>query len=187
MPDEFSGAIEALKIKAQNQAEIVNGLPEMAEFVKVLAALNVLEDLCGIEKTTFGVLFGAADSPAPKRAQSYVKVGDFFGKKPLEAAKLFLKAKNGPATLDEIIENLTIASCPVPNKEDLRTSLGRSTFEIARLNENTFDLLERYPDEQKKRLNSGKKRGSSSSSDEASQGTSVESNETDLAKEDSSQ
>ena len=158
MGDELSGAIEALRIKASSQIEALRALPEMGELIKVHAALNTLEGLCGIEPTPLSALFGLDSAPTAVKKRLLVKVGEYYGKSPLEAAKAYLKAKGEPATLDEIVENLKIGSCEVKNEGDLRVSLGRSTFEIARLNEDTFGMLDWFPDVKKSRLAGGRKK-----------------------------
>ena len=158
MADELLGAIEALKNKALSQVEALKAVPEMTELIKIHSALNTLEGLCGNEKTALAELFGLDRPTSEEKKPSIVKVGEYFGKKPLEAAKLFLKMRGRPATLEEIVENLAIGSCDVKSKEELRVSLGRSTFEVARLNDNTFDLLERYPDVMNQRLAAARKR-----------------------------
>lgn len=162
MSDELSGAVEALKNKAINHAEALKALPEMAELVKIHSALNTLEDICGIEKTGLSDLFGFGIARTTEKRSSLVKVGEFFGKSPLEAAKLYLKKRGTPATLDEIIENLSRGSCEVKNKGDLSISLARSTFEIAKLGENIFGLLDWFPDVKRSRSPGRRERPSSS-------------------------
>jgi hypothetical protein len=160
MSEEFSAAITALKGKAMRHVETLKALPEMAELIKVHSALNTLEDLCSMDKTPLSDLFGLESSKPLEKQAALVRPGEFFGKKPLEAAKIYLKRRNRqPASLEEIIDNLAAGSCEVKNKEELRTSLARSTFEIARLNDNLFGMLEWYPDVQNQRLSTMKKRG----------------------------
>ena len=169
MSDELIAAIEALKRKAESQIQELKAQPQMAEIFKIHTAMNTLEDLCGINTTSLSGLFGLEESVSTPPTRSLVAVGEFFGKSPLEAAKLYLKKKGTPASLDEIIENLSIGSCDVRNKGDLRVSLGRSTFEIARLNEDTFGLLDWYPHEKQKRSTGGKKKVSSGGNTQAEQ------------------
>jgi len=182
MSDELTGAIAALKSKAQSQVEALRSLPEMAELIKVHSALNTLEGLCGTPKTPLSDLFGLESSEPAEKQSALVKPGEFFGKKPLEAAKIYLKRRSRePATLEEIVENLAIGSCEVKSKEDLRVSLGRSTFEIARLNDNLFGMLEWYPDVMNQRLATMRKRGPMTA---PQQPTSMESSPSGVATED---
>ena len=86
-----------------------------------------------------------------------INPGDFLGWEPLKAAKEYLRRKNKPATLDEIIEGIQGGSAVVANREKLRTSLGRSSFEIAKLSDDTFGLLDWYPQEKQNRAGGKRK------------------------------
>ncbi len=158
MADELLSAIETLKQRAIAQVNELKAQPQMAELLKIHVALNTLEGLCGIDLTALSTLFGLESAKPIEQIRPLVAVGEFFGKTPLDAAKLYLKKKGKPASLDEIIMNLGLGSCEVKSKADLRVSLGRSTFEIARLNEDNFGLLDWYPDEKAKRSAGGKRR-----------------------------
>jgi hypothetical protein len=163
MIDQLQEAIEALKRAAREQVDVLRASPEMVQLVKIHSALNTLEGLSGIAKTPLSSLFGL-DAEAPvEQTRMLVSPGEFFGKAPLEAAKLYLRKKTKPATLTEIVENLATGSCEVRDREKLRVSLGRSTFEIARLGEDNFGLLDWYPDEKQKRLAAAKRRGTNDS------------------------
>jgi hypothetical protein len=151
MSDTLLNAVEALKTQANSQIESLKALPEMVELIKLVSALNTLEGLCGIEKTSLASFFGTELGSGGENIRTIVKVGEFFGKAPLDAAKLYLKKKNKPASFDEILENLARGSCDVPKKSDLKVSLARSTFEIARLGDDNFGLLDWYPEEKAKR------------------------------------
>jgi hypothetical protein len=160
MSEELLASIETLKSKAQSHISELKALPQMTALLKIHTAMNTIEGLCGIDPTSLSELFGLDEVKATS-VRRLVSVGEFFGKGPLEAAKLFLKKKNSPASLDEIVENLTFGSCEVKNKQELRISLSRSTFEIARLNDDNFGLLDWYPEEKQKRSWSNKKKPAS--------------------------
>lgn len=184
MNDKLLEAIEALKTQADSQMSVLRALPEMSELIKLHAALNTLEDLCGIEKTSLVALFGFESGTSKvDNSRPIVQVGEFFGKAPLDAAKLYLKKKNKPASFDEIVESLGRGSCEVAKKNDLKLSLARSTFEIARLGDDNFGLLEWYPEERAKRQGQGRKKPSGESStpvEDASSGNSTEGQTADL-------
>ena len=166
MDENLSVAVEALRKKAASQAEILRSSPEMGELIKIHAALNTIEDLCGAERTGLSDLLGVANSSKPIQREPLVRVGEFFGKQPLEAAKIYLRKKGQPANFNEIVDNLAFGSCEVVNKNELRVSLGRSTFEIAKLSEDDFGLLDWYPDVKKTRLDRPRKRLTLTPSDE---------------------
>jgi hypothetical protein len=156
--------IEAMQAEAKDRAQIIKNDVAMSELLTIIASLNLLEEKYGLPRTTLADLFGLELGPVEKQAQRLVSPGDFFGANPLDAAKTFLRFKGKPAQLDEIIAGLKQGSCEIPNREKFRLSLARSTFEIARLNDDTFGLLEWYPHEKEKRAAGNKRRSSSSGS-----------------------
>ena len=145
MSDAIRQAINEVRRDAEVQVEQVKSHPAMAELIRLHKGLNTLEDLCGDPQTPLTTLLGLSDSQAATGA-SLVSVGEFYGLEPLEAAKRYLRKRNQkPATFDEIVVAIESGSCEVPNRATLKLSLARSTFEIAKLSEDSFGLLEWYP------------------------------------------
>jgi hypothetical protein len=73
-----------------------------------------------------------------------VREGEFYGLEPLDAAKRFLKKKGEAASLDAIIAGIASGGVTA-NKDDLRMSLSRSTWDVAKVGEDLYGLLEFYP------------------------------------------
>ena len=162
MSEELSGAIAALKRRALEHVAALKSQPDMVELLKLHSALNALEGICIFPPTSVSALFGLDTSAGVQEmSRPFVSPGEFLGMPPLTAAKLYLKKRDKkPASFAEILEGLEAGSCEVSNKEKLRVYLGRSTFEIAKLNDDSFGLLEWYPNEKEKRAWGGKKRAS---------------------------
>lgn len=144
MSDAIRQAIDQIKSEAEVQVGQLKGNPAMVELIRLHKGLNTLEDLCGEPPTPLSALFGFSDSPTAS-STTLVSVGEFYGLEPLEAAKRYLRKRNKPTTFDEIVAGLEAGSCEVPNRATLKLSLARSTFEIAKLSEDSFGLLEWYP------------------------------------------
>jgi hypothetical protein len=145
MSDAIRQAINEVRHDAEVQAEELKSHPAMAEMIRLHKGLNTLEDLCGDPLTPLSSLLGLGDSQIVSSPASLVSVGEFYGLEPLDAAKRYLRKRNKPATFDEIVAAIETGSCEVSNKATLKVSLGRSTFEIAKLSEDSFGLLEWYP------------------------------------------
>ena len=73
-----------------------------------------------------------------------VALGEFCKIKPLEAAKRYLKKKGKAATLDEIISGIRAGGCVV-NPSNLRKTLSRAVWQVAKVGPDAFGLVEFYP------------------------------------------
>ena len=72
--------------------------------------------------------------------------GEFYGMNALRSAKKFLKMKGKPgASLDEIVIAIKAGGAKVDSVEKLRVSLGRSTFDVAKVGLDHYSLLEFFP------------------------------------------
>jgi hypothetical protein len=166
MSDAIRQAINQVRNDAEVQVEQLKSHPAMAELIRLHKGLNALEDLCGDPITPLSALFGLGDAQADSASSSLVSVGEFYGLEPLDAAKRYLRKRNKPATFDEIVRAIEVGSCEVSNRPTLKLSLARSTFEIAKLSEDSFGLLEWYP--HVKRSSARKQRGAAAASNNGS-------------------
>jgi hypothetical protein len=141
MDDTLKAAAAQVKQKLRDQVEAIKSDPRMAEVLKLQKGLNSLEDLLSEPHTSLSELFGL-DSQAQGAS---VKPGEFYGLDPLDAAKRYLKRRGGePRTLDEILNMLEIGGCQA-NRDDLRMSLSRSTYDVVKAAEDLYGLIEYFP------------------------------------------
>lgn len=140
MPDTLQAAADEIKNGIAGKAEEIKASPEMAELLRLLKALNALEDVLGVPLSSAGQMLGLAE---PKDEE--VKPGEFYGLSPLEAAKRFLKKRGEARPFDEILNAVRVGGGVSVNERDLRISLARSTWEIAKVGADVYGLLEFYP------------------------------------------
>jgi hypothetical protein len=145
MSDSFNGTIEKLKSEIETHIEVLKAEPGWSQIEKLYRALNTIEDLAEVPPTSLIDLFGFADAgPATRSAR--VKQGEFYGLEALDAAKRYLKRKGEAATLDEIISAvIETGRANKVDKEQLRMSLSRSTWDVAKVDEDLYGLLEFFP------------------------------------------
>ncbi len=149
--------IDALRSQALERVQLLKQHPAMGDLLKIHSAMNSVEDVEGVPRTSLSELFGLEQSSEATAPVTAIRPGQYLGKNPLEAAKDFLALRKSSATLDEIIDGLKAGSCDPGARDKFGLSLARSTFSFVKLNDNIFDLLDRYPDEKAKR--SAPKRG----------------------------
>jgi hypothetical protein len=151
MSDTLRAAAQALRDELDGRVAVIKSLPVMEEVLKVHAALNALEAIMGEPLTTLTALFGMdAESSVVIRAD------EFYGLGPLEAAKRYLKKRGEARPFTEIVEAIQAGGGRVDSPEDLRLSLSRSTYEVAKVGDDLYGLVEFYP--HLKRERSKKKR-----------------------------
>ena len=142
MTDALENAVVDLKGKIAERVTLLKNDENWREIERLYMGLGVLEDLCKMTKTDLAALLGIATGGGPKIAQY-----EFAGLPPLEAAKKYLR-KIAPnqkaASLDEIMAALETGSLKA-NRDDLRTSLSRSTVEIYKTGEDIYGLVENFP------------------------------------------
>lgn len=149
-----SPIIESLKAQIAERVAAVKSTPAMGELLKLHGALNNIEDVENVPRTSLVELFGLEVTGEPQQSSpsSAIIPGQYLGQNPLEAAKDYLsKRKKGGATLDEIIAGLKAGSCDPGNRDKFGTSMARSTFNFVKLGGDIYDLLDRYPSEKEKR------------------------------------
>jgi hypothetical protein len=151
MSGSLTETIEKLKSEIGVHVLIIKSNPSWAEVEKLYRALGTIEELADQPRSSLVELFGI-ESASGRDVR--VREGEFYGLEPLDAAKRFLKKKGEAASLDAIIA--AIASGGVTaNKDNLRMSLSRSTWDVAKVGDDVYGLLEFYP--HVKRGNRGKK------------------------------
>lgn len=117
--------------------------PKMVKIIETQIALNNLEGMLDRPKTSLAEVFGLESSEA-KESSTAVRIDEFFGLLPLEAAKRYLKKKGEAATLDEIVEKIRAGGCRVNSPANLRKTLTRSTWQVAKVGKDAFGLVEFY-------------------------------------------
>ncbi len=147
----MSAAIDDIKSRVQQRVETLKTHPAMGELLKLHSALNIIEESEGIAPTPLSALFGLDAKEAAAPAAVTIKPGEYYGKTGLEAAKDFLTRFGKAATLDEILDALRKGGNSEV-REKLAVSMARSTFNFVKIDDDHFDLLERYPAVKSERL-----------------------------------
>lgn len=134
-------AAAAAEIIQQLQAKVdaLKAQPEMAEVLRLHAALNTLESLADVSLTSLASVFGL------DAARTALRRDEFFGLSPLEAAKKYLKIRGEARPFDEIVEAIQAHGVGRVDRDQLRMSLSRSTYEIALIERDVYGLVEFYP------------------------------------------
>jgi hypothetical protein len=142
MSDTLRDAAKAVRQQLDEKVAAIKSDPAMAEVLKLQAGLNALESLAGDPSTTLAQLFGMDRVDAP--AAPLIRADEFYGLAPLEAAKRYLKKRGEARQFDDILASIRAGGCRVESEEDLRLSLARSTYEVAKISENLYGLVEFY-------------------------------------------
>jgi hypothetical protein len=139
-------AIEQLRKEVKELADSIKGDPRISELLRRITALNTLEELESQDKTSLGGLldFGAIAPVNHYTPAVTIEPDEFYRKDALEAAKLFLRKKGRPASLREIMDGIRSGGGNPGPEATLRTSLTRSTYQIAKVSEDFFGLVEFY-------------------------------------------
>lgn len=148
MSNPILAAADDLRQKLAEKVEDIKALPEMLEVLKLHQALNALEDVLEAQPTTLSELFGLdTGSSTP------IRPDEFYGLSALDAAKKYLKKRGRARPLKEVVEAIKAGGGASTSEEDLRLSLSRSTYEVAKVGEDVYGLVEFYPN-----LRRGKKK-----------------------------
>lgn len=139
----FQETIEKLKQEIESHVTALKSNPEWSEVEKIFKALGTIEELEGVPKTSLAELFGFTDAAST----AVVISGEFMGKDALEAAKLYMeKKKTVASSLDEILEALKRGGANEVSRNALRTSLGRSTWDVVKAPGQEIYKLVKYSD-----------------------------------------
>ena len=141
MSDGFTDTITKLKSEIESHVAAIKSDPAWTQIEKLYRALGTIEELAETPRTSLVELFGIEDG-AGKNVR--IKQGEFYGLEPLDAAKRFLKRKGEAASLEDILSALETGGVSA-NKDILRISLSRSTWDVAKVGEDLYGLLEFYP------------------------------------------
>lgn len=151
----FNETIEKLKTEIDAHITTLKSQAAWAEVEKLYRALGTIEELVGAPKSTLAELFGFGD------AGSSVSVlpGEFMGMDAVAAAKTYMEKKKAVAsTLDEIMEALQKGGAGQVQRDGLRTSLARSTWDVQKApGQDLYTLVKFLP--HVKRGAKGKKSG----------------------------
>jgi hypothetical protein len=128
MADGFTDTIEKLKGEIETHVSTLKNDPAWVQVEKLYRALNTIEEVAEVPKTTLADLFGFADAGAVA-----VRAGEFIGMDALDAAKAYMEKKKAEAaSLDEIIEALQKGGANTVNRNTLAMSLARSTWDVVK-------------------------------------------------------
>jgi hypothetical protein len=155
--DSLENAVKELRDKIAEEINALRQNEHWREIQKLYAGLGVLEGLCNQQKTELSALLGINTGDEVLKIENW----EFAGMPPLEAAKKYLKMiapKKKAASLDEILKALEEGGLKA-GRDDLRISLSRSTYEVYKVSDDVYGLLEYFPHVKEKR-NSLKKKAS---------------------------
>ena len=158
MSEALEQAIEAVRNEAKALADQINGDSRIVDLKKKVKALNTLEELMSHPKTSIGDLLDLGIAVPVAGSIHDLEPDEFYGKEPLEAAKLYLRKRGKPASLAEIIAGIRAGGGTPGPETALRTSLTRSTYQIAKINDDLYGLVEFYPGGLKRGRGTKKKR-----------------------------
>jgi len=156
MTKSLESAVEELRAQIARHVEELQQNEHWREIRKLHAGLGVLEGLCGQPQTELSALLGLSNENAGPKISEW----EFAGMQPLDAAKNYLRMiapKKKAAKLDEILKGLEEGGLKGANREDLRISLARSTYEVYKIGDDLYGLLEFFPHVKRERGASKKK------------------------------
>jgi hypothetical protein len=154
MTDSLEKAASELRTKIAEHVAAIQRDEHWQEIQRLYAGLGVLEGLCGHQKTELSSLLGINSEEVLK-----ISNWEFAGMQPLDAAKKYLRMiapKQKAAPLNDILKALDDGGLKA-SRDDLRISLSRSTYEVYKISEDVYGLLEFFPHVKEKR-GSGKKK-----------------------------
>ena len=163
MARDLTQLVEQLKDEIREAVAEIKNDPQMGQITSLHNALNALEGSAGMRKTPLADLFAFPEAGLSIRSD------EFYGFEPLEAAKRYLRKKGEGASFQEIVGAIRSGGCTASSEEELQNSLIRSTYQIAKISDGVFGLVEFYPHlkrGKKKRAN-GKEQGQEADTDKA--------------------
>ena len=152
MSDSFAGTIEKLRTEIATNVATLKDDPAWMQVDKLYRALNTIEDLAEVPKTTLAQLFGFVDASSGGSVRS----GEFIGMDALDAAKAYLEKKKAEAaSLDEIVDALLKGGANLVSRDILSKSLSRSTWDVVKApGQELYQLVKFSP-----HVKRGKKKG----------------------------
>lgn len=145
--------IESLRKALTDEVALLKNDPRFGKVVKLVTALNSIEEVAGHPKTAISELLGVFNGNVNTNEQNTLKTvnsmkirsDEFFGKGPLEAAKIYLKKIGQAVEFNDIVQAIKTGGCEVRDMDKLRLGLSRSVYDIAKVGDNSYGLLEFYP------------------------------------------
>jgi hypothetical protein len=158
MSQALLSAVEELRSSVALLAHAIREDERISEIRKLLSTLNGLEDLCGQERTSLGSILSFEESEDAPARGPLIQPDEFYGLDALVAAKKFLKKRGKAVPFRDIVAAIKAGGGEPGNEDKLKVSLARSTWDIAKIGEDMFGLLEFYPHVKrgKKKTPSGK-------------------------------
>lgn len=141
MNEELVPLVGQLKKQVLQAVSELRSDPKMKQILGLHAGLIALEDTCGLPKTSLAELFDLQE-------KVQVRPTEFYGLEPLDAAKKYLYKKGADgAAFPEIVIAIRSGGCELRPSEEptLRTSLSRSTLDVAKISDDLYGLLEFFP------------------------------------------
>ncbi len=154
MTDSLLETIEKLRVEIETHVSTLKSEPAWTQIDKLYRALDTIEGLAEVPKTTLAQLFGFTEADSGVT----VRKGEFIGMEALEAAKTYLEKKKAEAaSLDEIVEALQKGGANLVDREVLGKSLARSTWDVVKApGQELYQLVKHSP-----HVKRGKKKGAS--------------------------
>ena len=141
---QLEQALTGMRQNLESGVAELKGDPRMAEIIESHKKLNDLENMLDRPTTSLAELFGLEVKEKPEARRTPIRIDEYFGLLPLEAAKRYLKRKGEAATLDEIVAAISSGGCKVNSPSNLRKTLTRSTWQVAKVGKDAFGLVEFY-------------------------------------------
>lgn len=139
MNDTILKAVSELRQQLDEKVEEIKRDGRMSEVLKLYKSIVTLEELAEVPVTSLADVFGFTESNVA------IRCDEFFGLKPVEAAKRFIKKRGRACTVEEIANGIRSGGCQDFRDDELGLSLSRSTMEIAKVGDNLYGLVEFYP------------------------------------------
>lgn len=143
MADAILDAVDEVKRRIQEHVTVIKAEPAWTEVVRLRQALNALEDVAQLPRTGLTDLFGLGAESGGDSIAAVVKFDDFFGIKPLDAAKRYLRKRTDARPFEEIVAAIKAGGGKVDSEEDLKMGLSRSTLDIVKIGDR-YGALENY-------------------------------------------
>jgi len=153
----FDETIEKLRSEIQIHVATVKTSPAWEQVEKIYRALGTIEELAGSPRTPLAELFGFDDADM----RVTVIQGEYMGMDAVTAAKLYMEKKKAVASsLDEIIDAIQKGGAQQVGRDALRTSLGRSTWDVVKApGQELYTLLKFLPHMKRGKKKSGQPEG----------------------------
>lgn len=146
MSTTLQASIDELKESLQRLAEEIMHDPRIEEMRRLVATVNALEEFCKQPKTALATILKFGDQDQKSEGGGInIEPDEFVGLEPLDAAKRYLKKVGRAALFQDIVAAIKSGGCNPGNQDKLKVSLGRSAWDVVKVGEDRFGLLDFYP------------------------------------------